>query len=234
MNNDNKPATPSNEAAPGKEEQATTPSPAATPEKGKEEQKTEEGQVTISAKEYRDLQRAKARASAAQKRMDLSKRSTTPNDDEEGDQGPDRVEVARLQAELESAERARVAAEVRVGVSDILARDEFKDIPASVKRMIQKNPSAFMSTKSNSVEEGLLDIEDYLNEEVASPSGNEIKVERRVEAPSGHETPPNIGGGGAGSGDQSKLEDLNNLSGSERSRAAFRNILKKGGTPAKT
>lgn len=240
----NQPATPDNKSAtPGNESgqqnpqtpQGAAPSQTPSQEGDKGTQQNQEGMVSISAKEYRDLQRAKARASSAQRREALKNKQNTTNKsvDEYNSEGVD-PEVAealsRTQSQLTETQRDLIIERSKNRVTEILSREEYKDIPESTKRILRNNPSSVASVESNTIDELMLDVEDFLNDEIEKIPVTVVKTPPQENTdPKGHETPDNVGGGGSQNTSNQGLEDISNLTGTARSRAVLRNAIKKGG-----
>lgn len=234
MNNPN-PATPAQAATPGNGE-PVVPNPSAqpgSPEQGNQGHESE-GKVTIDLKEYRDLQRAKARTLSFDKRKEL--RNSNPGQAANGQpevQGDPALvaENNRLRTENEVAAKRVMQAEVRAGVQQILSKPEFAGLPESTKDLILKNPS--MLSTADTVEEALLDIEDYVREHAPAGGGTNGAQQQsgdggsRQAAPAGHEIPPSVSGGAPAPTNPEGLEDTANLRGSARSTAILRNSLKK-------
>lgn len=226
------PATPSNEATPGNGEQGTSVPPVSTPPAsttpGTEGQT--EGKVTISTKEYAELQRAKARAASLDRRNALNQRRQPPinsNNTDPDDQTAQ--ELARLQQDIAEKDRLLMRERLTNRVRGILEKEEFKSLPKSTRDLILKNPSVL--SNADNEEEALLDIEDYVREQVADMSVPMTPSQTNTppapsQNPPGHETPPKVGGGSPAhsSGD---LEDTSRLRGDARAMATLRNVLRK-------
>ncbi len=237
MENHN-PATPTQVATPGNVSQGSgTPSPVAPGTVATTGQGNQaEGTVTISTKEFAELQRAKARSLSFEKRKEFQKKhiSSNPTANGEGSDDPEVLERLRVEqdARVESEKRA-LRAEVTLKVRDLLDKEEFKNLPASTKALILKNPA--MLSEADNVEEALLDIEEFVRDQVvgivAPVSNNQQQVSgvgtRPSTSPTGHDTPPVVGGGSPAPVTGVELEDISTLTGPARSRAILRNSLKK-------
>ena len=111
-----------------------------------------------------------------------------------------------------------------------MEKEEFKVLPESTKALILKNPH--MLSQADNVEEALLDIEDFVRDQVAglkvpNSSPNPGQGGSRAANPSGHETPSSVSAGAPAPASAIELEDVSNLSGVARSRAVLRNSMKK-------
>ena len=181
-----------------------------------------EGKVTIDTKEYAQLQRDAARARSAQKRIEI-RNNTNRQSIPEG--ASEDVAKAIEEANNRAAEAERKALQAEVGgkVRDILDKDEFKNIPKSTRELILKNPS--MLSKADNLDEALLDIEDFLRENVVGVDSVTIPMPG-LNKPGPNETPPVINSGAPAPSDAAGMEDVSKLSGSERSRAMIRNKIK--------
>lgn len=236
------PATPAQAATPGSDSQngnqpPVTPSPAPTNgNQGNQNNSNQEGVVTIPLKEYRDLQRNDARAKSFDKRIQLQRQrpgSQAANPDDGNDpelvQKYNEAETAR-----QAAERRALQAEIRGRVRDVLDKEEFKALPKSTRELILKNPG--MLTEAETLEEAILDIEDFVRDQVISldtapQSSNpqQSAQPQRPEQPAGHDAPPSVSSGAPASGDASGMEDTSKLSGPSRSQATLRNLFRKSG-----
>lgn len=218
-------ATPSNEATPviAPNSQAT---PAATPAPtGDNGGQNQEGKVTISTKEFAQLQRDAARARSNDKRNQINNRRNNSTENPTGDPEINKVLDEANNRALE-AERKALQFQVKGQVRDLLEKDEFKNLSKSTKELILKNPQ-LLSTADN-LEEAMLDIEDFIRDEVLS---NEIATPPSTPSaqPSGHETPPAINSGGPAPAGHPDLEDVSKLSGPAKSQAMIRNSLRTKG-----
>lgn len=229
-----KPATPAQAANPGNVSQgAGIPSPVTPPVTTPGSGGQAEGTVTISTKEFAELQRAKARSLSFDKRAEFRKRNpiTSRTANGEGSQGdPELVEQVRQEQEARAdSDRRAYRAEVTLKVRDLLDKEEFKNLPASTRALIIKNPA--MLSEADNVEEALLDIEDFVREQVAGLSipavQNPGQDGGRAANPTSHETPPAISAGAPMPPSAIEEEDISKLSGVARSRAVLRNAMKK-------
>ena len=236
------PATPAQAATPGNVPQGSgTPSPvtpAAVTPTGQGNQA--EGTVTIPTKEYAQLQRDHARVVGFEKRASFARsRPASANPNGEGSDDPEVLERLRTEQEARAeSDRRAYRAEVTLKVRDLLEKDDFKNLPASTKALILKNPA--MLSEADNVDEALLDIEDFVREQVAGmaipvqgtqPSGQGGGT-RPSASPTGHDTPPVVGGGSPAPVTGVEMEDVSKLTGPARSRAILRNSLKKAGKGA--
>ncbi len=222
------PATPAQAATPGITVPGSTNPNSGIPPVVTPPAPAEKGTVTISTTEYAELQRAKARASSAQRRADLSKRGAQANDQTIDPNDTVAVELARLRSENADKDRQIMRGEVTRKVSDLLSKPEYADLPETAKRLIIKNPSSLSNAET--AEEALLDIEDYLREEMILLGGGNAGNRNAAPAPVAPkaETPPAPGSGAAPApADAGALEDLTRLPISERPFAAMRNAAKK-------
>lgn len=232
MNNQN-PATPAQAATPGSNAQVpATPSavtpPVTTPGQGN----NPEGTVTIPTKEFAQLQRDSARVRSFEKRKQFAARRTNPGAPAaNGDQDdPANERISQLETETADANKRALQAEIKGSVRDVLDKEEFKALPQSTRELILKNPH--MLSEADNLEEALLDIEDFVREQVsklaAAPAQqNGQPGNPSSGSPAGHETPPKIGAGTPSQTPNSSLEDTSNLRGVALSRATIRNAIKK-------
>lgn len=217
------PATPG--TSPAKDQQPPSAPPAQQP--------PSEGQVTISAKEYAQLQRDKARLKSAQRR---SSRSTDKQADPNDPSYDENEAVAQERNKRVELEQQLFQRDVKDRTRELLDKEDFKDLPESTRKLILRNPHAL--SEAQDLDEVILDIEDFLREETAAikatgaaqppaPSGDQPPSgDGQPPAPQGHDTPPKVGAGSPQAPPANQLEDVSNLTGTERSRAVLRNKLK--------
>lgn len=233
----NNPATPAQAATPGSGEQQVPPNSSAapqTPPAGGQGGQPEE-KVTIPLKEYRDLQRDHARVLSFDKRKQFSSSrnnpasNNQPGNGAEGNNDPELVEQVRVNQErADTAEKRALQAEVKSGVRDILAKPEYANLPESTKNLILKNPA--MLSEADNVEEALLDIEDFVRENIPAGTQNQNQSGQGGASrptPPGHEAPPTVTTGAPAPVNAEGLEDVSKLTGVARSRAVLRNSMKK-------
>lgn len=194
-------------------------------DQGKQNQ--QEASVTISTKEYRDLQRDKARYESFKKRLEFKNPDQNKPNDFSGED-PELVDLYRKEQE-KSAKLERDYHKERVinRVRDILAKEEYKSLPKSTKDLILKNPAAL--SNADNFDESILDIEDFIREQVAElenlQTGQKGGLSQTKE-PSGHEAPPVISTGTPAPANAEGLEDVSILTGNNRSRGILRNLIK--------
>jgi len=197
----------------------TTP-PVTTPPQG--EGKGSDGKVTIDLKEYRDLQRAKARTLSFDKRVAL-KGNSQPTNNPDGSAGDPEI-VERLNQESTArlaAERRSLQLEVKGRVRDLLDTDEFKPLPKSTRELILKNPA--LLSEADNLDEAMIDIEEFVRDQVLSMDkvpvnggGQQVK----------NDVPPVVNGGNPAPVVAVGLEDVSKLSGPARSQATIRNKMR--------
>lgn len=222
-----------NAATPGTPGQVTPPSGETTPpatDKGAEGQ-NQEGTVTISTKEFGELQRNKARLSSIQKRNALKSKSGKEFVAGEDDDPEIVGELNREKEDHSNTKKDLLKAQVSTRVSVLLNKEEFARIPDSTKALILKNPASL--SKADNLEEAMLDIEEFLTEQVAvlppavtPPSDQSAPGSSQTPDPAGHETPPNVASGGAAPADAAGMESVEGKTGSSRSKALIRNAIK--------
>ena len=191
-----------------------------------------EGTVTISTKEFAEFIRAKARSLSFDKRAEFRKRNPLPSrtTNGEGSDDPELVEQFRQEQEARAdSDRRAYRAEVTLKVRDLLEKEEFKNLPMSTRALIIKNPA--MLSEADNVDEALLDIEDFVRDQVAglapAPQNQSGQGGGRAANPTGHETPPAISAGAPTPPSAVEEEDVSKLTGVARSRAVLRNSMKK-------
>lgn len=211
------PATPAQAVTPGVVQPGQVPNPSNPPANVPG---ANDGKVYVDATELAQLRRDAARTKSLQRRETLKSRSEDLNIDPND---PVAVELAQLRRD--NAEQSRVLRQERLSreVSALFNKPEFASLPESTKKLILKNPSSL--SNADSVEEALIDIEEYVQAELAPLAP---KTEAPVlKGPVGVETPPAPGGGAPAPASSEVLEDLSKLPQSERALGALRNAARK-------
>lgn len=226
MENNKNGTTPAQAATlPNGQAVVTTPS-VVTPAPNGDKGNLSDGKVTIDLKEYRDLQRAKARTLSFEKRAALPGRQApqTMKNPDGSDADPEIIErLNQSEARVKDAERKAMRFEVQNKVRDLLDKPEYVKLPASTKALILKNPA--MLSEAVTLDEAMLDIEDFVNEQVSVLDLNLGTPGGKPNTPAGHDTPP-TGAGGPAPVRGTEPEDLSKLRGPARSQAAIRNAMK--------
>lgn len=226
------PATPP--AAPAANQPGTPPANGTPPAGGGQEG----GKVQIpfsSMEEYNNLVRDAARFRSR-------KGNSTPTPTERREQRysqpaggeSDDPEVARLMAENQQTKAENMRLSLNLKVKELLVSDEYKDLPATAKRILEKNPLAFVDPRAKNVDDAILDIQDWIDSELdlakagggnttpatpGQPAGN-------GQTPAVHETPP-VNGAGQPGATPSQEESVEGKTGPARSMTILRNIFKK-------
>jgi hypothetical protein len=223
MTNNQNPATPAPAATPGNVPAVDPTSSVTTPAPTGDQGGTSDGKVSIDLKEYRDLQRAKARTLSFDKRVKIqSSRQANGQDPQDDDQVTE--QIRNLESQKSEAERKVLQMEVRDKVRNLLDQDEFKVLPKSTKDLILKNPA--MLSDADNLEEAMLDIEDFCREK-AQEAESSTQVQNGGNKPEiKNDVPPVVNSGSPAPVAAVGLEDLSKLSGPARSQAAIRNKLK--------
>lgn len=185
-----------------------------------------EGKVTISTKEFAALSRDAARGRSAQKRIQLNAGKGLPGTIDLGNPDVNQV-IKEAQDRVVEAERKALQLQVKDRVRDLLDKDEFKNLPKSTRELIMKNPASL--SEAEDLEEALLDIEDFVREQVVPLDLNlpGATTPAPGATPPGVTTPPVVNNGNPAPSVAVELEDLSKLTGPARSTAAIRNSIKK-------
>lgn len=222
------PATPAKAATPGDNSNGNNPPSNVAPANS-------EGKVTITTKEFADLQRAAARGKTAQKRAALGGPAGGNNASvSTGDENADTL-IKQANERAATAERTAFQMEVKDSVRELLAKPEYANIPQATKSLILKNPAGF--SQASTLDEAILDIEEHLNE-VAGDSNNGSgnsqpgKPAAPAAQPTGHEAPPANGGGSPTPVKGGDLEDTSKLKGAAKTQAMIRNSVRSAGKKA--
>lgn len=217
------PATPPSGATPGSNEKVITPPSTTTPPSSNGEQP--EGKVTLTLKEFSALNRDAARFRSNVKRGEINNRKNNSIDNPTGDPAVDQV-VREANERAEKAEKLALQTQVQTQVKNLLENDKYKNIPKSTKELILKNPH--LLSQADNLEEALLDIEDFLIENVLPiETVTTTTPEVKGDDPKGHETPPTPGSGGPAPTSGTDFEDTSKLSGPAKSQAMIRNKMRR-------
>lgn len=196
--------------------------------------KTEGGKVEVPLDEYNNLVRDASRF--------RSRKPATPSPTERREQrysqpaggDSDDPEVARLMEENQRTKAENMRLSLNLKVKELLVSDEYKDLPATAKRILEKNPLAFVDPRAKNVDDAILDIQDWIDSELdlakagggnttpatpGQPAGN-------GQTPAVHETPP-VNGAGQPGATPSQEESVEGKTGPARSMTILRNIFKK-------
>ena len=235
------PATPAQAATPGSSEngQGSTPATSAqTPDSGTQGG-SQTGVVTITTEEFRKLSRNSARWESSNKKGPLGSSQriagvnpATPQFNPQGQSqfdgmSPETIEIIQTsQSERDSANQRAFEAELKVNVRDIFDKEDFKNIPISVKKMILKNPSAYTNAKD--AVEAAEDIENYLYDEIIPDITPSSSGTSAPEVKQTGEVPPVVNQGAPSPVQAGVVEDTRNLTGQARSRGMIRNIMRQG------
>jgi len=224
MTNNQNPATHSQESTPGDVPAVATPSSVPTPAPQGDQGGTSDGKVSIDLKEYRDLQRAKARTLSFDKRVSIQNKNRQANGQDPQDDDQVTEQIRNLENQKSEAERKVLQMEVRDKVRTLLDQDEFKTLPKSTKDLILKNPA--MLSNADNLEEAMLDIEDFCRDQALALESSAQGQNGGNKPEQKNEIPPVINSGSPAPVVAVGLEDLSKLSGPARSQAAIRNKLK--------
>jgi len=146
----------------------SNPAPSANPTGDGNGQGTK---VTVDLEEFNRLKRDAGRwgATQTQKREERNRQRPRNNPpagedlDEETQQ-----QIAERDRTINDLQSRILSYEAKDKVSEILGRDEYKDIPENIKRAIARNPFGFANPNSKTLEDVAFDIEDYLEDELKS------------------------------------------------------------------
>jgi len=147
---------------------------------------------------------------------------------------PEVLEALRSKDELLdtlSLEKRELA--VKDKVRDLFESDEYKGLPISVKKAIIRNPLGFVNRSSETIEDAVADIQDYLDEELdnGSANNNQPPATPPAQEQKTHQIPP-AGGSGPASPNSTPDADVANKVGPARSTAIISNLLKNRGNKA--
>lgn len=136
------------------------------------DQNQPEEQVTISAKELNEHKRKSGRWDALQGKNRKSRRDNRRQNRETPDleQYPEDVRsvISDRDGTIQTQGSEILGLKTKNQVRDLFDADEYKDIPAGIRRAVIKNPMGFSNQNSQSVEDVVDDIRDYLDDELDS------------------------------------------------------------------
>ena len=115
---------------------------------------------------------------------------------------------------------------VKDKVRDLFDSEEYKNIPTAVKKAITRNPLGFVNRTSESLEDAVADIQDYLDEELDHPSGGQPTAP--ITPAPVHQVPP-TSGSTPSSPNTAPDVDVTGKTGPARSTAILGNLLKNRG-----
>ena len=227
MSEINNPATPPETPGqvPGQAQQPANNTPAAEKPQGGNNggQRIELDQVEVER-----LKRDAGRWEAYQKKARDERRNNRGGKPQEYQDldgaAPEVLEALRSRdTKLDELSLANRELAVKDKVRDLMDSEEYKDIPATIKKAIIRNPLGFVNRASESLDDAVADIQDYLDEELDKPSeqpAQEVKQE--------HQVPP-ISGSGPSAPNANQEIDVTGKTGPARSTAILQNLLKNRG-----
>jgi len=227
MSEINNPATPPETPGqvPGQAQQPANNTPAAEKPQGGNNggQRIELDQVEVER-----LKRDAGRWEAYQKKARDERRNNRGGKPQEYQDldgaAPEILEALRSRdTKLDELSLANRELAVKDKVRDLMDSEEYKDIPATIKKAIIRNPLGFVNRASESLDDAVADIQDYLDEELDKPSeqpAQEVKQE--------HQVPP-ISGSGPSAPNAHQEIDVTGKTGPARSTAILQNLLKNRG-----
>lgn len=190
--------------------------------------------IELDADEVQRLRRDAGRWSAHQeneRKNRRQQRQSRPSDQNIDGASPEVLEALRLRDEkLDDLSVENRELKVKNQVRDLLDGEDYQKIPNSLKRAIIRNPLGFVNRNSETIEDAIADIQDYLDDELdnpgssAAPKGNEAEPKAEKE----RQTPPASGSAPA-SPNEAQEVDVAGKTGPARSTAILSNLLKKRG-----
>jgi hypothetical protein len=200
-----------------------TPPAAGTPPQDK---------VEIDAKELNKLKRKAGRWDAlngggGQNRPSRTPdQRTTPTNDDDDDQTPEAIrERDRI---IQEKDAENVLLKLSNNVRDLFERPEYKDVPASIKKAITRNPQGFVLPTSKNLEHQLEDIQTYLDDELdnlGSSGTPGSSAPAPTPAPT-NQTPPASGSGPSPTG-KVEMDSIEGKKGAARSTTVLKNLFSK-------
>lgn len=196
--------------------------------------------VQISQKELEALKTNAGRWDKHQQQRREQRRSSRGNRTQ--DEGKDELDgldddaldiVKRSQLQAQSAQQEVFNYKLKDQVKNILNSDDYKDLSPAAKRLIEKNPMAYVNPKSKTVDDAVADIQDFLDDEMDSlrdqGAGNRQDPEKK---PPENPTPP-ANGSKPTVTKVADEESVEGKTGSARSTTVLKNLFKRNGIGGK-
>lgn len=188
--------------------------------------------IELDSAEVERLKRDAGRWAAYQKEARDNRRNNRSQNRQPEYQDLDGVKPEVLEAlrsrdlKLDELSLANRELAIKDKVRDLFDSEEYKNIPAAIRKAITRNPLGFVSRTSESLEDAVADIQDYLDDEIDHPSGGQPAAP--APAPETHQTPP-VSGSGPASPNAAPEIDVAGKTGPARSTAILGNLLKNRG-----
>jgi len=148
------------------------------------------------------------------------------------DNDPDTNQAIRIRDDkIQSLSTENFTLKTKQSVSELLDNEDYKGVPRAIKTAITKNPLGFVSPTSESVEDALYDIQDYLDDLLddgidntgSIPTNPGDRVEVKIE---GKEQTPPVNNSGPAPTKADEESNLEGKTGSARSTAILQGLLK--------
>lgn len=208
------PATPAPAPAPAKTEQ--TPAPGEN-----------DGKVTLSTDEYKNLQRDAARYRSRKTPSPEDKRNQRYNQPPPAGGESADEEVNKLHSTIKTYEQENLQLKLNNKVRDLLEADEYKALPETAKRILKKNPMSIVDPRAKTLDDALADIQDFMDDEL---SFIQPQKPGEKDQPPVNETPP-VPGSVPTPPKTTPEESTEGKTGSARSTTILKNIFKQGPKP---
>jgi len=228
MSEINNPVTPpaTTGQATGQAQQPANATPAANPQ-GQPDGGNNGGQrIELDQAEVERLKRDAGRWEAYQRKAREERRNNRggqPQEYQDLDGADPKVLEALRSSDTKLDELSLTNRELAVKdkVRDLMDSDEYKNIPATIRKAIIRNPLGFVNRSSESLEDAVADIQDYLDEELDNPS---VKPQGQPEPD--NQTPP-VSGSGPAKPTEHQEVDVTGKTGPARSTAILQNLLRR-------
>jgi len=181
----------------------------------------------------RDAGRWKKHQDDARKER-MNKKSNRSNEDYKLDDAtPEALEALRVRDQkLDELSLTNKVLSVKDKVRDLMDDEEYKGVSSAIKKAIVRNPLGFINPASDSLEDCIADIKDYLDEELDNVPINTFKKDDTADnieiKKDNHQVPP-IGGSGPASPNSVPDNNIAGKTGPARSTAILGNLLKNRG-----
>lgn len=186
--------------------------------------------IEMSVAEVEALKRDAGRWKAHQKDTRENRRGNRTPSGQNGYQLPDGTDPEILEAlrtrdtKLDELSLVNRELLVKDKVRDLFESDDYKDLPVSVKKAIIKNPLGFVNRNSETIDDAIADIQDYLDDELDARPAPQPAPDNNQ--PPTHQIPPAAGSAPA-SPNATANADVTGKTGPARSTAVLGNLFKK-------
>ena len=197
-----------------------------------------EGMVQVSAKELEGLKTDAGRHRARKDRDKNSRRDRRRDRSRDNGGGTDDLDdkslekVRAAEEEALSAKKESFDLKLEKQVDKLLESDDYKNLSPSAKRLLKRNPSAYIDSRSETVEDAIEDIQDFLDDELDNLVDS--KIETKVDTPADTTPPaPPVNGSAPSNTKAGDEVSTEGMKGPKRSTTVLKNLFKRQGISKK-